>query len=240
MVAERGWVMLPTDGSEGVRHGTRVLVIEDDPSISEFVEMELSYQGLDVRCADDGPSGLEAARDFEPQAVILDVMLPGTSGVGVLRALRQEGNRVPVIMLTARNARDDKVHALDSGADDYLTKPFDIEELLARLRALLRRTQDEEVLRYADLEVNTATREAKRGERRIELSPREYELLEFMVRNPRRVLCRDLLLERVWGEEAEANAVNVYVGYLRKKVDGSGEVPLIRTVRGMGYALRDG
>lgn len=240
MVAERGWVMLPTDGSEDVRHGTRVLVVEDDPSISEFVEMELSYLGLDVRCADDGPSGLEAAREFEPEAVILDVMLPGMSGVGVLRALRREGNRVPVIMLTARDARDDKVHGLDSGADDYLTKPFDIEELLARLRALIRRTQNEEVLRYADLEVNTATREAKRGERRIELSPREYELLEFMTRNPRRVLSRDLLLERVWGEEAEANAVNVYVGYLRKKIDGSGEVPLIRTVRGIGYALREG
>lgn len=228
------------DGSEGMRHGTRVLVVEDDPSISEFVEMELSYHGLDVRCVPDGPSGLEAARAFGPEAIILDVMLPGMSGVGVLRALRREGNRVPVIMLTARNARDNKVHGLDAGADDYLTKPFDIEELLARLRALLRRTQDEEVLRFADLEVNTTTREAKRGERRIELTPREYELLEFMTRNPRRVLGRDLLLERVWGEEAEANAVNVYVGYLRKKVDGSGEVPLIRTVRGMGYALRDG
>lgn len=215
-------------------------MVEDNPSISEFVEMELSYQGLDVRCVSDGPSGLEAAKAFGPEAIILDVMLPGMSGVGVLRALRREGNRVPVIMLTARNARDDKVHGLDSGADDYLTKPFDIEELLARLRALLRRTQDEKVLRFADLEVNTATREARRGERRIELTPREYELLEFMARNPRRVLGRDLLLERVWGEEAEANAVNVYVGYLRKKVDGSGEVPLIRTIRGMGYALRDG
>ena len=219
---------------------TRVLVVEDDPSIAEFVEMELSHQGLDVLCVPDGRSGLEAVRAFGPEAVILDVMLPGMSGVGVLRELRREGNHVPVIMLTARNTRDDKVHGLDSGADDYLTKPFDIEELLARLRALLRRTQDEEVLRFADLEVNTATREAKRGERPIELSPREYALLEFMARNPRRVLSRDLLLERVWGEEAEANAVNVYVGYLRKKIDGSGEVPLIRTVRGMGYALRDG
>lgn len=225
---------------EGVKPGTRVLVVEDDPSISEFLEMELAHQDLDVRCANDGPSGLEVARGFEPEAVILDVMLPGMSGVGVLRALRREGNRVPVLMLTARVARDDKVHGLDSGADDYLTKPFDIEELLARLRALLRRAQGEEVLRFADLEVNTATREAKRGGRRIELTPREYALLEFMARNPRRALSRDLLLSGVWDEGAEAKAVDVYVGYLRKKVDAPGEAPLIKTVRGLGYALRDG
>jgi DNA-binding response OmpR family regulator len=217
-----------------------VLVVEDDRSISEFVEMELAHQGMDVRCAHDGPSGLAGARGFSPEVVILDVMLPGMSGVGVLRALRREGSRVPVLMLTARGRREDKLHGLDSGADDYLTKPFDVEELLARLRALLRRAQGEEVLRLADLEVNVSTREVRRGGRCIELTPREFEFLEFMARNPRRVLDRDLLLERVWGgEPLERKVVDVYVGYLRKKVDGPGEAPLIRTVRGLGYALRD-
>lgn len=155
--------------------------------------------------------------------------------------MRRLGNRVPVIMLTARDATLDKVHSLDSGADDYLSKPFDIEELLARLRALLRRAEGDEILRVSDLEVNTATREAWRGEREIQLTAREYELLEFMARNPRRVLSRDLLLSRVWDEDLglTTNLVDVYVGYLRKKVDAPGEQKLIRTVRGAGYALRE-
>jgi two-component system response regulator MprA/two-component system response regulator TrcR len=193
-----------------------------------------------VRCAYDGISGLEAAQTFSPALIVLDIMLPGLDGVGVLRRLRRGGSTVPVIMLTARDTTLDKVHSLDSGADDYLTKPFDIEELVARLRALLRRTEGDEILRVADLEVNTSTREVRRGKRRIDLTSREYELLEFMARNPRRVLSRELLLSRVWEEEFSrtTNLVDVYVGYLRKKIDAPGEQRIVHTVRGAGYALR--
>ena len=225
-----------------MKPGTRILVVEDDRSIARMVELELGHRGFGVRCAYDGPSGLEEALEYRPELVVLDIMLPGMDGVGVLRGLRREGMRVPVIMLTARDATLDKVHSLDAGADDYLTKPFDIEELLARVRALIRRTDGEEVLRVADLEVNTATREVRRGQRRIDLTAREYDLLEFMAKNPRRVLGRDLLLSRVWEQErgVATNVVDVYVGYLRKKVDAPGEEPLIRTIRGAGYALREG
>jgi two-component system response regulator MprA/two-component system response regulator TrcR len=167
-------------------------------------------------------------------------MLPVLDGVGILKRLREEGNGVPVIMLTARDTTLDKVHSLDRGADDYLTKPFDIEELFARIRALLRRAEGDEILRVADLEINTSTREVRREEREIELTTREYELLEYMAQNPRRVLSRELLLSRVWDEELglTTNVVDVYVGYLRRKVDAPGEEKLIRTVRGAGYALK--
>ena len=159
-----------------------------------------------------------------------------------MKEIRHSGSRVPVVMLTARDTTLDKVHSLDIGADDYITKPFDIEELLARIRALLRRAEGEEILRVADLEVNTATREVRRGEREIDLTAREYELLEFMARNPRRVLSREFLLSRVWGQEfgVTTNVVEVYIAYLRKKVDAPGERPLIRTIRGAGYALKGG
>lgn len=225
-----------------MKPGTRILVVEDDRSIARMVELELEHRGFGVRCAYDGPSGREEASEYRPELVVLDIMLPGMDGVGVLREIRREGNRVPVIMLTARDATLDKVHSLDHGADDYLTKPFDIEELLARIRALIRRAEGEEVLRVADLEVNTATREVRRGERRIDLTAREYDLLEFMAKNPRRVLGRDFLLSRVWDQEhgIATNVVDVYVGYLRKKVDAPGEERLIRTIRGAGYALREG
>ena len=225
-----------------MRPGTRVLVVEDDRSIARLLQLELEHSSLSVRCAYDGPDALDAAAEFEPAVVILDIMLPGLDGVGVLKRLRERGNGVPVVMLTARDAIPDKVHSLRLGADDYLTKPFSVEELLARLGALLRRVEGDEVLRVADLEVDTASREVRRGERRIELTAREYELLEFMARNPRRVLSRGLLLSRVWGQETgvETNVVDVYVGYVRRKVDGAGETPLIRTVRGAGYALREG
>jgi DNA-binding response OmpR family regulator len=220
--------------------GTRILLVEDDLSIASFVAPELEHHGFHVQCAYDGYSGLEEARVFEPELIVLDIMLPGLDGVGVLRRVRQAGSRVPVIMLTARDSTLDKVHSLDSGADDYLTKPFDIEELLARIRALLRRAEGDEILRVADLEVNTTTHEVRRGNRQIELTFREYELLEFMARNPRRVLSRDLLLSRVWDQDGTltTNLVDVYVGYLRKKVDAPGEESLIRTVRGAGYALK--
>src|ERR687894_1039117 len=225
-----------------MRPGTRVLLVEDDRSIAGFVEPELGRLALRVRCAYDGPSGLEEARRFGPEIVLLDIMLRGLDGVGVLKELRRRGSRVPVVMLTARDATLDKVHSLDLGADDYVTKPFEIEELVARMRALLRRAEGEEILRVADLEVNTATREVRRGERQIDLTAREYELLEFMARNHRRVLSRDLLLSRVWGLEfgIGTNVVDVYIGYLRRKVDAPGEPRLIKTVRGAGYALREG
>jgi DNA-binding response OmpR family regulator len=225
-----------------MRPGTRVLVVEDDRSIARLLQLELEHSSLSVQCAYDGPEGLDAAAEFEPAVVILDIMLPGLDGVGVLKRLRERGNGVPVVMLTARDAVPDKVHSLRLGADDYLTKPFSVEELLARLGAVLRRVEGDEVLRVADLEVDTASREVRRGERRIELTAREYELLEFMARNPRRVLSRSLLLSRVWGQESgvETNVVDVYVGYVRRKVDAAGETPLIRTVRGAGYALREG
>ena len=216
-------------------------MVEDDRSIASFVEPELEHLGFLVRCAYDGVAGLEEAQRFGPALIVLDIMLPGLDGVGILKRLRQGGSRVPVIMLTARDTTLDKVHSLDHGADDYLTKPFDIEELLARIRALLRRAEGDEILRVADLEINTSTREVRRGEREIELTSREYELLEFMAHNPRRVLSRELLLSRVWDEDfgLTTNLVDVYVGYLRRKVDAPGEAKLIRTVRGAGYALRE-
>jgi len=225
-----------------MKAGTRILVVEDDRSIVRLVQLELEHRDYEVRCAYDGLSGLEAVSEFKPAAIVLDIMLPGLDGVGVLKQLRAEGNRLPVIMLTARGDPLDKVHSLDRGADDYLTKPFDMEELMARLRALLRRAGEEEVIRAADLEIDTAAREVRRGARQIDLTAREYELLEFMARNYRRVLSRDLLLSRVWGLEfgIGTNVVDVYIGYLRKKVDAPGETPLIKTVRGAGYALREG
>jgi DNA-binding response OmpR family regulator len=224
-----------------MRPGTRVLVVEDDRYIRELVAMELEHRGLEVLCVPDGPSGLEAAGRFRPDIVVLDVMLPGLDGVGVLKRLRAGGSRVPVVMLTARDAPTDKVHSLDLGADDYLTKPFHVEELLARMRAVLRRTEGEEVLRVGDLTIDRASMEVRRGERRIKLTAREYRLLEFMALNARRVLSREVLLSRVWKDDpgVTPNAVEVYVGYLRKKVDAPGEPRLIHTVRGVGYVLRE-
>src|ERR671910_649733 len=211
-----------------MRPGTRILLVEDDRAIVGFIEPELERVGFLVRCAYDGIAGLEEAGKFGPALIVLDIMLPGLDGVGLLRRLREGGSRVPVIMLTARDTTLDKVHSLDRGADDYLTKPFDIEELVARIRALLRRADGEEILRVADLEINTSTREVRREEREIELTTREYELLEFMARNPRRVLSRDHLLARVWEEFGlTTNLVDVYVGYLRRKVDAPGEEKLI-------------
>ena len=223
-----------------MRSGTRVLVIEDDDYTARLLKLQLEHRDLKVRCEYDGPSGLKAAMQFDPDVIVLDIMLPGLDGVGVLKELRRRGSQVPVIMLTARDTPLDKVYSLDTGADDYLTKPFSMEELLARIRALLRRVEGDEVLRVEDLEVNTATREVKRGKRRLDLTLREYELLEFMARNPRRVLSRDLLLSQVWGQVSgvETNVVDVYVAYLRKKLEAPGEPKLIHTVRGVGYALR--
>ena len=224
-----------------MKPGTRVLIVEDDPYIVRLLRLQLEHRNFRTRCEYDGPSGLKAITEFDPELIILDILLPGMDGVGVLRELRQRGYRTPVIMLTARNTPLDEVHSLDLGADDYVTKPFNMEKLAARIRSLLRRVEGDEVLRVGDLEVNTATREVRRSQRKIDLTVREYELLEFMARNPRRALPRDLLLSRVWGQEsgAETNVVDVYITYLRKKVDVPGEYRLIQTVRGVGYALRE-
>ena len=157
-----------------MKPGTRILVVEDDRSIARMVELELEHRGFGVRCAYDGASGLEQVSEYRPELVVLDIMLPKMDGVAVLNRIRRSGNKVPVVMLTARDATLDKVHSLDHGADDYLTKPFDIEELLARVRALIRRAEGEEILRFADLEVNTATREVRRGGRDFDLTAREY------------------------------------------------------------------
>jgi DNA-binding response OmpR family regulator len=183
---------------------------------------------------------LDAVPRFRPDAIVLDIMLPGMDGVGVLQHLRAEGSRVPVIMLTARDTPLDKIHSLDHGADDYLAKPFDMGELMARIRAVLRRVEGEEVLRIEDLEIDTAAHAVRRGEREVDLTAREYELLVFMARNAKRVLSRETLLSRVWEQDFDVgtNVVEVYVSYLRKKVDGPGEKRLIRTVRGAGYVLR--
>ena len=218
------------------------MVVEDDRDIARLVELALEQRGFEVCCAHDGPSGLAAAKEFAPAAVILDIMLPKMDGVGVLKKLRGSGNRVPVIMLTARDTTPHKVHSLDLGADDYLTKPFDLEELLARLRARLRQAEDDEVLRVANLTINRATREVRRGGREIDLTAKEFDLLEYMARNHRRVLSRDLLLSQLWNHgfgATTSNVVDVYMGYLRRKVDVPGEPRLIKTVHGVGYALRE-
>ena len=220
--------------------GTRVLIVEDDRSISRVVQMQLEHHGLTVLCCHDGISGLEAIPKFRPQLVVLDIMLPGLDGVGVLKELRLQGHNVAVMMLTARDTPTDKIHSLDHGADDYLSKPFDMGELLARVRALLRRIEGEEVVRVADLEIDTASHIVRRADREIDLTVREYELLMFMARNAQRVLSREILLSRVWEQDFDVgtNVVEVYVGYLRKKIDAPGEKRLIHTVRGAGYMLR--
>jgi DNA-binding response OmpR family regulator len=222
--------------------GTRILLVEDDRSISRLLQLELEHRGLAVRPVFDGPSALPAIEEFAPQAILLDILLPGMDGERVLQQIRRRGITTPVVMLTARDRPRDKVRNLDTGADDYLTKPFDVEELLARLRAVLRRVEPEELLRVGDLEVNTTTRQVRRGARRIDLTAREYDLLEFLARNARRVLPRDVILDRVWREtpEADPNVVDVYVGYLRKKLDLPAAPRLIQTVRGVGFTLREG
>jgi two-component system response regulator MprA len=221
---------------------TTILVIDDDLKITGFLRRALAYEGYRVDTANDGLSGLARARDHQPDLVILDIMLPGLEGREVARRLRGGGD-VPILMLTARDEVADRVAGLDAGADDYLVKPFALEELLARIRALLRRRETErpETLRYADLALDIAAREARRSERRIELTTKEFELLALFLRHPRQVLTRDQIMEEVWGidYDGESNVIEVYVGYLRQKLEASGESRLIHTIRHAGYALRE-
>ncbi len=223
--------------------GERILIVEDDEQIVQTVRRGLIYEGYTVDVAMDGPGALQKARDALPDLVILDLMLPGMDGIEVCRRLRAASD-VPVLMLTARDGISDRVAGLDAGADDYLVKPFACDELLARIRALFRRSQPSatpEVLRFADLTLDTGTRRAQRGERVIDLTAKEYELLELFMRHPRQVLTRDLIFDRVWRYDfgGESNIIEVYVRYLRQKTEGPGEPRLIHTVRGVGYVLRE-
>ncbi len=209
----------------------------------EALERALQLNGFDVALAADGNEALLAATERTPDALILDVMMPGYDGLDVTRRLRREGNRTPILLLTARDAVGDRVEGLDAGADDYLPKPFALEELLARLRALLRRADQApaELLRFADLTFDIGSMEARRGGRRFELTTTEAHLLELFMRNPRQVLPRSLIYERVWGYDFShtSNALDVYVGYLRRKTEGDDDSRLIHTVRGTGYVLRE-
>ena len=220
----------------------RILVIDDEERILQFLQRGLSYEGYRVDVALDGPTGLALARTNPPDIVILDWMLPGMDGLEVCRRLRAT-SAAPILMLTAKDAVSDRVQGLDAGADDYLVKPFAFDELLARLRALLRRASPShpEVLRFADLTLDTGTHQAFRGERLIELTAKEYELLELFLRYPRQVLSREMIFDRVWGYDfgGESNIIEVYVRYLRQKTEAMGEPRLLHTVRGVGYVLRE-
>jgi DNA-binding response OmpR family regulator len=221
----------------------RILVIEDERKVASFIRQGLAEEGHTVEVAADGAAALDLILDAPPyDLIVLDLMLPKLDGFAVLKAARQRRIATPVLVLTARDSVADKVRGLDLGADDYLTKPFAFDEFLARVRALLRRgaAPSAPVLRAADLTLDPARREVRRGERRVTLTTREYALLEYFMRNPGRVLTRPMLAEHVWGLDfdPESNIVDVYVGYLRRKIDGPGEARLLHTVRGAGYVLR--
>jgi two-component system, OmpR family, response regulator MprA len=220
----------------------RILVVDDERPLRDVLRRALTLAGYDVRLAEDGPEGLAAADDGAPDAVVLDIGMPGIDGLEVCRRLRARGNRVPILMLTARDALESRVEGLDSGADDYLVKPFERQELLARLRALLRRRPPRGAasLTVGDLALNPDTHEVSRGDREIELTQREFELLEYLMRNERIVVPRQRLLEEVWGYDpfATTNTIEVFVSNLRRKLEAGGEARLLHTIRGAGYVLR--
>jgi len=222
----------------------KILVVDDERAVRESLRRALELEGYEIDLAADGGEALARLEsDAQPDAMILDVLMPGVDGLEVCRELRRTGSRLPVLMLTARDAVENRVAGLDAGADDYVTKPFALEELLARVRALLRRTANGagETLRFADLELNPGTREVHRGDEAIELTRTEFSLLELFLRNPRQVLTRSIIFERVWGYDFgfASNSLDVYIGYLRRKTEGGGKPRLIQTVRGVGYALRE-
>ena len=221
---------------------TTILVVDDDPKIRSVLGRGLRFEGYDVQIAVSGQEALELARETPFDLVVLDLTMPRMDGLEVLKGVRRAKNDLPILIITARDAIADRIAGLDSGADDYLTKPFNFDELLAHVRALLRRTQpqSEEILTFADLRLNTGTREAYRGSRRIALTTREYELLEFFLRHPRQVLLREQILDRIWGDATlESNALEVHIGRLRDKLEADDEERLIQTIRGAGYALRE-
>jgi len=219
----------------------RVLLVEDEPGIAQFVRQGLSEAGYAVDVAQDGEEGLDYTLPTEYDIIVLDIMLPRMDGLRLLRELRGRSIKTPVLLLTARDAVEDRVQGLDAGADDYMVKPFAFAELLARVRALLRRPplQRDTVLRVSDLEMDTARHEVRRAGRLIELSPREFALLEYLMRHPNQVLTRTQIAEHIWNFDFynESNVIDVYIGYLRRKVDRGFDQPLIHTVRGVGYRL---
>jgi two-component system, OmpR family, response regulator MprA len=219
---------------------TRILLVDDDPKIIPLLQRGFAYEGFEVYTATTGETGLEACAKFQPHLVLLDITMPGLDGFEVCRRLRRKSD-VPVVMLTARDDVPDKVNALNLGADDYVAKPFAFDELVARVRAVLRRHKTgNEPLIYADLVLNPTTYEVKRGEARLELTSREYDLLQMFMRHPRQVLTREQILEQVWGynSETDTNALEVHIGHLRQKLEIEGNSRLIQTVRGIGYVLR--
>ncbi len=221
---------------------TRILVIEDEERIRQFLQRGLSFEGYRVDTAEDGQVGLDLARENPPDLVLLDLMLPGMDGIEVCKRIRAVSD-VPILMLTAKETIEDRVVGLDAGADDYLVKPFAFDELMARVRALLRRAAptQPQVYRFANLELDTGTRQGQRGGRIFDLTAKEYELLELFMRHPRQVLTRDLIFDRVWNYDfgGESNIIEVYVRYLRQKTEEGGQTRLIHTVRGIGYVLRE-
>jgi two-component system, OmpR family, response regulator MprA len=223
----------------------KVLVVDDEPALRSALDRALRMESYDVRLAGDGTEALAQLADEPADAIVLDVAMPGMDGIEVCRRLREAGDRTPVLMLTARDIVDDRVAGLDAGADDYLVKPFALRELQARLRALLRRTDEDgpgsRVLSFADLGLDPATHEVHRGERPIELTFTEFEVLRFLLEHPRQVLSRSQIFEQVWGYDfgSTSNVLGVYVGYLRRKTEAGGEPRLLHTVRGVGYALRE-
>jgi two-component system response regulator MprA len=220
-----------------------VLVVDDEPAVRDALERALRTAGYLVRTADDGAKALDAIAEERPDVVVLDVLMPVMDGFEACRRLRGSGDRTPVLMLTARDAVGDRVDGLDAGADDYVVKPFALDELLARIRALLRRSGvgDDKPLRFADLALDPVTRDVRRGDRAIDLSRTEFSLLELFLLNPRRVLPRELIFDRVWGYDfgPTSNTLEVYVGYLRRKTEAGDEPRLIHTVRGVGYVLKE-
>jgi two-component system response regulator MprA len=223
--------------------GLRILVVDDDPAVTSLLRRGFTYEGFQVDTAASGPDALGLARERPPALVVLDIMMPGMDGLEVCRRLRAADSSLPILLLTARDAPTDQILGLDTGADDYVTKPFAFEVLLARVRALLRRRAGEqsEVLSYADLRLDTAARVAHRGERAITLTTTEYELLRLLMSHPRQVMTKDQIMEQVWGYDfgGDANIVEVYVRALRRKLEEQGGPRLIQTVRGAGYALRE-
>jgi two-component system, OmpR family, response regulator MprA len=221
----------------------KILIVDDERAVRESLRRALELEGYEIELAGDGSEALyRVEANDEPDAVILDVLMPGLDGLEVCKRLRRAGSRLPVLMLTARDEVEDRVAGLDAGADDYVTKPFALEELLARLRALLRRTGagSGELLRFADLELDPSTREVRRAGEAIDLTRTEFSLLELFMLNPRQVLTRSTIFERVWGYDFgfSSNSLDVYIGYLRRKTENGGRPRLIHTVRGVGYALR--
>ncbi len=226
----------------------RILVVDDDRSVRDSLRRSLQYNGYTVELASDGAEALARVSDIDPDLIIMDVMMPRLGGLDATRALRAAGNDIPILVLTARDAVTDRVEGLDAGADDYLTKPFALDELLARIRALLRRVvpanddpDDAPVLVYQDLTLDPNTRDVRRGDRKISLTRTEFALLQLFMERPKRVLDRSFILEEVWGFDfpATANSLEVYVGYVRRKLEAEGENRLLHTVRGVGYVLRE-